>query len=61
MQTTLVHNLIYEYILYVGVKECGEIFTSLKEFPFEHFYTSKSGCHIAMYLLWTSSPKVFKL
>ncbi|XP_050528827.1 protein penguin [Daktulosphaira vitifoliae] len=57
MQTTLVHNLIYEYLLYVGVKECGEIFSSLREFPFEHFYTSKSGCHIAMYLLWTSSPK----
>lgn len=58
MQTTLVHNLIYEYILYTGGKDCDEIFTSLKEFPLEIFYTSKSGCHLAMYIIWSSNAKV---
>lgn len=58
MQTTLVHNLIYEYITYMNGKDCGELFTSLKEFPIELFYTSKSGCHLAMYILWSSNPKV---
>lgn len=58
MQTTLVHNLIYEYVLYTGGKDCGEVFTSLKEFPIELFYTSKSGCHLAMYIIWSSNPKV---
>jgi len=57
MQTALVHNLIYEYILYTGGKDCGELFASLKEFPIELFYTSKSGCHVAMYIIWSSNPK----
>lgn len=58
MQTTLVHNLIYEYILYTGGKDCDELFTSLKEFPIELFYTSKSGCHLAMYIIWSANSKV---
>lgn len=58
MQTTLVHNLIYEYISYTGGKDCDELFTSLKEFPIELFYTSKSGCYLAMYIIWSSNPKV---
>lgn len=58
MQTTLVHNLIYEYVSYTGGKDCDELFTSLKEFPIELFYTSKSGCHLAMYIIWSSTPKV---
>ncbi|CAI6354000.1 unnamed protein product [Macrosiphum euphorbiae] len=57
MQTTLVHNLIYEYILYTGGKNCDELFTSLKEFPIELFYTSKSGCHLAMYIIWSANSK----
>lgn len=61
MQTTLVHNLIYEYVSYTGGMNCDELFTSLKEFPFELFYTSKSGCYLAMYVLWSSSPKVIIL
>lgn len=58
MQTTIVHNLIYEYVLYTGGKDCDELFTSLREFPIELFYTSKSGCHLAMYIIWSSNPKV---
>lgn len=57
MQTSLVHNLIYEYMLYTGGKDCEELLTSLKEFPIELFYTSKSGCHLAMYIIWSSNPK----
>lgn len=58
MQTTLVHNLIYEYVSYTGGKDCDELFASLKEFPIELFYTSKSGCHLAMYIIWSATPKV---
>lgn len=61
MQTTLVHNLIYEYILYTGGKDCDELFSSLKEFPFELFYTSRSGCYLAMYIIWSSNPKVITI
>jgi len=57
MQTTLVHNLIYEYILYTSGKDCDELFTSLKEFPIELFYTSKSGCLLAMYIIWSANSK----
>ncbi|CAH1732024.1 unnamed protein product [Aphis gossypii] len=57
MQTTLVHNLIYEYVLYKNGQECDELFTSLKEFPIELFYTSKSGCHLAMYIIWSANSK----
>jgi len=58
MQTTLVHNLIYECINYTGLEDCYELISLLKEFPIELFYTSKSGCSLAMYMIWCANSKV---
>lgn len=58
MQTTLVQNLIYEYIKYTGDEESDYLITLLKEFPLELFYTSNAGCHLVMYMIWSANSKV---
>ncbi|CAH1732042.1 pumilio homolog 3-like [Aphis gossypii] len=60
MQTTLVHNLIREYIVYTGLENCYELITFLKELPIELFYSTKSGCYIAMSMINCANSKEHK-